>query len=275
MITFSRLGFQGQLGNQMFQYALLLGVADRTGYEIRIPKTFKGRKKYGFVELKPFNITSKTLNVDHYMRTCYNIFNKFVEQSHTFDPRVFEQPDNTDYSGYFQTEKYFSHVRDKIREEFRFDPGIENPTLEYIKSIRQGSIISVHVRRGDYLQTPQTFHVLSKDYFERVMDHPELPQNKQFLVFSDDIPWCKENLKSKHRIDFSPFSTHWQDMCAMTFCDAHIISGSSFSWWGAWLSHSRPNVVIAPYPWFPAGSQWKSMDIYLDGWIRERVISAN
>jgi hypothetical protein len=96
--------------------------------------------------------------------------------------------------------------------------------------------------------------------------------DRQFLVFSDDINWCRENLEglASDRMDFVQTGSHWHDMAIMTFCDAHIISASSFAWWGAWLSHTKPGKVVAPDPWFPAGS-WDGRDVVPDRWIKLKV----
>ena len=85
----------------------------------------------------------------------------------------------------------------------------------------------------------------------------------KFLVFSDDLEWCKNNLPSG--VLYSTASDQFEDMCAMTLCDSHIVANSSFSWWGAWLSNSR--CVIAPRAWFgPKGpTDWST--IYGHGWL--------
>lgn len=269
MITFSKLGSYGQLGNQMFQYAMLLGVAARTGYEVAIPRRYTGQKKRGLVEFKPFQISAKPL------MPIRRKFNTYHEKSLEFDPGVFEQPDFTDYLGYYQSEKYFSHVEETVRKEFQFDPAIESYVANFLKPLRkEGYLIAVHVRRGDYLENPQTFHVLSTEYYGRAMNHSALPENKVYVVFSDDRSWCQRYIPplvpGKHVL-FPSFKSHWHDLCAMTLCEAHIIAASSFSWWGAWLCHNRPNVVIAPDPWFPKGSKLKNKDQVPDDWIKMPV----
>ena len=82
-----------------------------------------------------------------------------------------------------------------------------------------------------------------------------------FIVFSDDIEWCKENMGGN--LSFAD-SSPAVDMCTMSSCDIHIIANSSFSWWGAYLAKS--NAVIAPKQWFgPDGPEnWDT--VYYHNW---------
>lgn len=270
MITFSTLGRHGQLGNQLFQYALLIGVAAKRGFRIRIPKNYVGKKKFGLVELSKFQITADELVRGDRQK----IKHRYREDGFDFNPAVFEQPDGTDYNGYFQTSKYFEHAADEVRREFTFIESIDRYAKTYIDQERnQPCIVAVHVRRGDYLKEPNLFQILSKEYYEQVMNHPSLPDHKQFLVFSDDMNWCRQNLLDE-RITYVQSSSHWYDLAIMTYCDAHIISASTFSWWGAYLSHNRNNTVIAPTPWFPAGPRddWNTKDVLPEHWHKVDAI---
>jgi hypothetical protein len=271
MITFSRLGRYGQLGNQLFQVSLLLGVAAKTGYEVAIPKRFRGHKKRGLVELEPFEIKITALP----MRVSGSRFRIYRENGFPFNPQVFTQPDWTDYQGYFQTEKYFVHIEEKIREQFRFKSNIVDYASQFVYKERETeNVVAIHVRRGDYLDKPDLFHVLTPDYYNWAVHHPKLPPNRQFMVFSDDIPWCTENLNlTSDKTTFVTSPSHWHDLAIMTFCDHHIIAASSFSWWAAWLSHNRKNVVIAPNPWFPTTNQrgWDDRDIVPERWEKLNV----
>jgi len=95
----------------------------------------------------------------------------------------------------------------------------------------------------------------------------------KIVVFSDDIPWCKDNIISEH-IYFSENNSNHVDMCMMTMCDHNIIANSSFSFWGAYLNQHQNKIVICPkmyigpsnqiyqfinYNWYP--KEWISLDI--------------
>jgi hypothetical protein len=270
MITCSKLGYLGQLGNQMFQYAALLGVAAKTGYEIQIPKRYDRVKTDGLVELEPFRISAQELIIP------LNNFHEFQEPSYLFNPSIFEQPDNTDYIGLFQTDKYFVHAAQKVREEFRFKDGFEQYARLFVQQKRvTDCVVCIHVRRGDRLLFTNTNPLLTPEYYYRAINHPALPQNKQFLIFSDDMPWCRENIVplARDKMICVDSPSHWHDLAIMTFCDAYIIASSSFSWWGAWLCHNQPNVVIAPTPWFVIKKDilyWEDIDLIPSHWIKQQ-----
>lgn len=270
MITFSCLGKMGQLGNQLFQYALLIGVSEKTGYPIKIVKTYKGLKKRNQVELAPFCINPTTIAHTAYVRN----FRFWKEPDFKFHPEVFTQPAKTNFYGYFQSEMYFAHAKERVRSEFKFQEEWDNYAKDYIKRNRkEGSVVAVHVRRGDYLDQPNTFHVLNEGYYKKAMRSPSLPEKKQFFIFSDDLAWCKETLPavipegcSYH---FVETPDHWHDLAVMTKCEAHVIAASSFSWWGAWLANRK--VVIAPDPWFPKTSEFKNEIIVPSRWEKVPV----
>ena len=249
----------------MFQYAMLLGVSHKRGYQVAIPKRYIGTKKRGLVELKPFSISCAQL----FGRDVSRLTNVFTYDDLIFNPKVFEQPDFTDYRGYYQSEKYFEGIKDKITSEFTFQPTYQRFAEDYIKPLAGGTILAIHVRRGDYLKNPHLFWVLSRDYYHNAIDSlPTRPSS--ILVFSDDIAWCKSNFSSDCHYVSTP--SHWHDMAIMRLCDYFIISASSFSWWGAWLSKSPNKLVIAPDPWFVPNNRLHGLDLVPEGWQKLKAI---
>jgi Glycosyl transferase family 11 len=269
MITFSRMGEYGQLGNQLFQYAMLRAVATRRGYEVALPNRFKGVKKFDQVELGLLSLRDYRV-----LSLRDRIVTRFYERTHAFDPAVFEQPDGTDYAGYFQTERYFAEIADRIREEFTFRPEIEDYARQYVAGFYEegyDKVIGVHVRRGDCLNNPHLFHVHTVDYYQRGMAHfygKHLTDPKMcFLFVSDDIPWCEENFKGpvNHRFCGTPSYLH--DFAVLTYCDGHVCSGSTFSWWGAWLAAPPgQQLVVVPTPFFGEAFKFDLSDIVPKSW---------
>jgi hypothetical protein len=167
------------------------------------------------------------------------------EKSFTFDEKLFENcSDNVNLYGFFQTEKYFKHIEQQIREDFIFVNDIWNPCKEMFTF---DETISLHIRRSDYVQK-QNYHPLcTLEYYEEALK--KLPQDIPVLIFSDDTEWCKkQDLFQPDRFLISESDNNLVDMCLMTMCTYHIIANSSFSWWGAWLADSKK--VIAPKVWF-------------------------
>jgi len=263
MITFTRLGNHGQIGNQAFQYAMLRAVAMKNGYEVAIPMKFDGIKKKDLVELEPFCLRDvRPLTADDV------IVKKYKEVSHAYDKAVFDQPDGTDFHGYYQSEKYFKPIEKRIRDEFTFKPAIFDYAAEYVEGLRKDAdrVVSVHVRRGDCLDNPHLFHVHTVDYFRRAMAN-FYHEGTLFLMISDDMPWCEKELRGPN-IRYCGTPSHWHDLAVMSNCDHHIISGSTFGWWGAWLAPKmrRKRVVICPDPWFPPAMNRDTSDMVPAGW---------
>lgn len=238
MLTFSLLGKYGRLGNQMFQYAAVIGIAKNKNFDYCFPLQQTDIQKY-------FNLTAKN--------QLYSA-RKITINRCSFEPMVFNLPDELDYIGYFQTEKYFKHCSDFIRKEFTFKDKIKQKVDMWFLD---NNYVSVHVRRGDYVNLQNIHPIQSLDWYKQAMS---LFSDTNFLIFSDDKEWCKENFKNA---TISPFDSPGEDMYAMTKCTGHIICNSSFSWWGAWLS-KKP--TIAPKNWYGLNGPQDWQDIYCDDW---------
>lgn len=131
--------------------------------------------------------------------------------------------------------------------------------------------VSVHIRRGDYVQNKAAgdFHgICSLSYYQTAM---KLLSDKfkqaHFYVFSDDLEWCRQNIRCEQSLTFVNLSNAASELYLMSRCSHHIIANSSFSWWGAWLNPSPEKIVIAPQTWFRDPSA-QTEDIYCENWIR-------
>ena len=140
--------------------------------------------------------------------------------------------------------------------------------LDIIKS--KQSPISIHVRRDDYLSSKYVSGfggICTIEYYNKAVERiKEEVIDPVFYIFSDDINWCRENLKLEQGvfIDWNTGKESWQDMFLMSQCKHNIIANSSFSWWGAWLNSNSEKIVIAPRIW------WNGLkdDVVPDSWIR-------
>lgn len=262
MISFNNLGNLGRLGNQMFQYASLKGIATHLGYEFCIPP------KEVFGQKDP--MVNKDLNLydvfDLYDKNQVNLTQNQIlqEKIYSFDEELFNNcPDNSDLFGYYQTEKYFKHIEDEIINDFSFDNELYEGCSKFIKSLNS-EVISLHVRRGDYVVNPN-HPVQPIEYYKQALE--ALPDNIPVLIFSDDFKWCNEQLFfSDDRFMISQESSVDADLCMMSMCDYHIIANSSFSWWGAWLANSQK--VISPKNWFGGSCiNHNTNDVYGSKWI--------
>ena len=251
-ISFNSLGGYGKLGNQMFQYASLRGIADNVGYDFSIPLT--GHRLFEIFEMK--NCTLRETNSI--------VMQSVTHSGFEFDQDLFNNCLNyTDLYGYFQTERYFKKIEESIREDFTF----MSPNESYIKQLREDAdgrpLVSIHVRRGDYLGLESYHPVVSTKYYAEAMN---IFDNVLFVVFSDDPGWCmgQEIFSKATVLEASDVDT----MYTMTQCDHNIIANSSFGWWGAWLNNNYQKIITAPKRWFgPAYSEYNLSDLYPARWI--------
>ncbi len=173
-------------------------------------------------------------------------FRFYVEKNFTYDSRFSDLPDGTCLRGYFQSERYFEHIKDDLRTAFQpRDPSLLSKVDLELQKLRRKdqALVAVHVRRGDFLDLPERDCLTSDQFLEAAM---AMFRGAQFLIFSDDPDWCRERFSARQDVSFSPFTRVLEDFFAMTKCDHHILAKSTFSWWAAWLNQSPGHKVVAP-----------------------------
>lgn len=246
---------QGGLGNQMFQYAKGLSVLrnnnfdtlclDTSLYETQERKTIKDGVTGRGYDLDVFNIRYDTLET--------------------------WKPDYPILRGYFQNVKEFENVQNEIRHEFTFRDEIISEEIKKLgDKLSKINSVSIHVRRGDYVQNSNAnaWHgVMEKDYFDQAISIIDSKvEDPVYYIFSEDIEWCKENIKPKTAIYLGDDFAGYKDtghLYLMTKCNYHIMSNSSYSWWGSFLGESK--LTIGPKRWLANGT---GSDIMLEDWIK-------
>jgi len=275
MIYFRSIGYLGRLGNQLFQFSSAIGISRKRGYEVAFPVENCSRfASNGPIDQK----TGQTTNVKCDLLDCFNIpefyfkpMNElrpsgvYQERNFKFNTEVLSLPPNTDLYGYFQDERYFKEDRDLLLSVLKFKEEYESIAQEFISGIDPAcQKVSIHIRRGDYTLYPNHHPVCSRDYYQTAMGK-FAPDVVKFLVFSDDIEWCREEFKGDQFI-FVDSGSPYSDLKIMTMCDHHIIANSSYSWWGAWLNTKENKRVIAPSSWFGPAIDKDASEIYCEGW---------
>ena len=268
MIGFNALGRMGRLGNQMFQYAALKGLAKNIGTDICIPHYTQA------VDDGIGNMLRTELFDSFDLRVNIGLLNNghapvVNERFFHFDEELFAMcPDHVSLQGYFQTEKYFKHIADEIREDFTFKDEILNPCKEMISGVENP--IALHVRRTDYVSNSANHPPCTLEYYEAALKY--FDNDRNVIVFSDDPAWCQEQeLFSDDRFMVSENDDNRVDLCLMSLCNDFIIANSSYSWWGAWLSSNKNKKVIAPNRWFGENGYTKdhdTKDLIPDDWTR-------
>ena len=173
--------------------------------------------------------------------------------------------DNTLYRGFFQCEEYFNN-KEFIYKLFEPSDDIKK-YLEKYTSILDDTTCSIHVRHGDYLKLNRIHHVQDLNYFNSSIDYMKNQGVKKFLIFSDNITWCKQNFTSDE-FHFIEDEKDYIELFLQSKCTHNIISNSSFSWWGAWLNKNKDKKVIAPKIWFTGEKNKEAKDIIPKSWIK-------
>jgi hypothetical protein len=168
-----------------------------------------------------------------------------------------------EYVGYFQSEKNFP---DKQFIEWLFTPSdkIKERLYRY-EHLFSGVTCSIHVRRSDYITSAKNHPVLDMDYYNKAIQTLKPFHVNNFIVFSDDMEWCRANFIGDNFIFID--DKEYVLLYLMGKCTHNIIANSSFSWWGAWLPEQNNRIVIAPDIWI--GNIGKNTkDIVPQRWIR-------
>jgi hypothetical protein len=268
----------GGMGNQLFQYALGRSLALYHNTEFKMDTSFlldRTVKAANFVfrdyDLGLFNIKElfasgeevNTLNkkilknkkLDRIFKKITGTGSTYFREPHFhFFPGIFKLGDNVYLDGYWQSPKYFARYEQVIRQEFTFKNPVAANTEPMMAAIKNSNAICVNVRRGDFV-TSSMHNVMGLEYFKTAEQKiQERVSDPHYFIFSDDIPWCRENLHFTGQVTYvsHEFAGHkfGDYLHLMTRCKHFIIPNSTFAWWAAWLNTSPGKMVIAPAKWF-------------------------
>jgi hypothetical protein len=242
------------LGNQMFELAAGMDIASR----LRLPLVWEyqpsRKRKFG---LGIFGLVNREAGSDSPVvferrQGCRDSHEDILNALRESGCRrlVFTSPS--------QSHECFESVAPRVRELFRLNPlPISVPVGK--------TPVALQVRRGDYVGH-RTLEVTNREYFEdAVRRMKELVQDPHFFVVSDDSAWCSRVFRSREFTVMPPQTAH-DGLRTMAACHAHIISNSSYGWWGAWLSEKGP--VIGPLHWHNPRFKYEGWKPAPPHWIR-------
>ena len=274
----------GGLGNQMFQYAAMYGIAKANGLKPYMPKennhvmavfpnvkaeVSTGNEKekfYRFHEMKPMEFDTRSFSLN------------FMK--------------NIRIEGWFQSWRYFDHVRADLRKQFRCAPEIEDRVMTFMKDCLHEygasrdetqfpvteypvQLVGVHVRRGDLLEkgnVDKGYVTADESYVRRAMTYfVEKYKNVIFVICTDDEKWSKQHTTNfPVPVLFSPFLARdpAYDLCVLSHCNHTVMTVGTFGWWGAWLAGGE----TIYYRYFPKSMSElarliKPSDFFLPQWM--------
>jgi hypothetical protein len=283
---------KGGLGNQLFQYAAGLSLAEHHRVVVKVDPAELNQTDKHIGTFRTFDLQQTladpliaTENEIQKIRSQH-IIAKYIdklrpayqrkiykEADFRFDQHFFEAGDNIYLKGYRQSQKYFLPIEKKIRQCFHLkDEAVAN-VLKRGQELQSGNSIAIHIRRGDYSKKiVREFHGIPDDsYYQQAINYFEKKYDDcRFYIFSDDPHWVKNNLNFRSAVTLVSGNyshTPFEDFYLISQCRHQIIANSTFSWWAAWLNPSPGKIVIAPKRWFN-NAPYDTRDLIPESWIK-------
>ena len=294
---------RGGLGNQMFQYAFAVALQqkypsqdvliDIQPFKNAIVKRFRGDNFYhnGFEIEKVFpHARIQLANWKQIIKVSYYIPNYILfrfarrilpqreteylqttKESYIYDRQALEDNNKYYFEGYWLSPKYFDFCKQSIWDVFEFPP-FDTKENEVLKGkLLKDNSVSIHVRRGDFLNIPVLRDICTLDYYNKAIALAKrMVLNPVFFIFSSDQEWCKNNLKDTLGDSEVIFVANnfgnksYRDMQLMSLARCNILANSSFSWWASYLNRREDHITIVPNKWVNLPCD----DAYCKEWIK-------
>lgn len=246
----------GGLGNQIFQYASAKSHSLKYNVEYRFETS-----SYNNDVLRNFEL-SKFPNIKYKILEQVDLNRSFKQINDNYIYNVFPN-DNIFLNGYWQSEKYFKEHKSIICDELSMSSDFRKNIIDKYPDIEES--LSIHIRRSDYVHQEQHHPLQTLQYYKDSYDNIN-DDNIKVKIFSDDISWCKDNIKFNN-VTYVEGQDNLSDLYTMSLCKHNIIANSSFSWWGAYLNKNSNKLVIGPSRWFGPNLPLNTKDIIPESWI--------
>lgn len=294
-ITYKNIGENGRLGNQLFQYASIKGLASKINCVPVLPSGIENRYWHGqkclLHDLFDLNIKIEDVEV----KNTYRINTiKGVNDNNFYNCKG-----DTNIEGFPESEYYFKHIKDEIKKELNIKESAKKNVINFINSIKNDNkqLIGIHIRRGDTLDCDSNIYICNNiantdhctetewlyNYLNITINKFDI-NNCKFIIFSggsrvnsnkSDIEWCEYYFtKYFPELDvyYSKNGKDIDDFIIMTLCDHAILTSlSTFGWWGAYLINNKNKKVYVPKIsdknnyWKTSGSEfWAEEFIIID-----------
>jgi len=274
------------LGNQMFMYAHAYALSKKLNRELYIDNesAYLTKKRVGSYKLDRFNISSKIienqykfLSIFQYLKKKYISKLDYFKKNKIFYKEKLDVDKKTHYyneqdldknknsliyiRGHFESEKYFLNCKESILREFSFKNEKQHQNNSYYKYILNNNIVAITIRQNrfnerNYSQTTDLILKKKSDFFlikqiqfiqKAVSFFKKKVKNPKFLIWSNDF----YNLDKYFNNNFifvknKSNNKDLTDLYLLTLCKYFIVSPSTFSWWGAWLSKKKGKICVRP-----------------------------
>lgn len=260
-----------RLGNWLFQYAVAASVGDGRVATLDVPYARVAKEKYsdflnGMELVESFPCDSIIVEEDR---------RKVVKIGGDCDHEIV-------LDGYFQRTEYLD--RNRVLSLFAMPLNkLDQYKKRFGEWLDKKDITAIHVRRGDYMRLSHCHPFVGGKYFKDCL--ALIPEIENFMVFSDDIKWCKKFFPKafpERKFCFVEGTSMIDDLHLQSLCRNNIISNSSFSWWAAYLNRNPDKKIFAPSNWFgfylkmlkvdPTGMYYDGMQIVHNGYTPWRYV---
>lgn len=280
---------KGGMGNQLFQYALGRALSLKYNVPLRFNiEAYEDTTRRPFRKFYPGTFTMRTYDLNlfnvkgqvatkneipflHRMYGKGSFFLVFDAVRRRILKYVFKQKaqelfyseykseylnlgPNAYLDGFYQSPKYFDHIADTIRKDLAFKDIPPAAVADLARKMKQENSICVHFRRTDFIGN-NAYEYVNDEYYQKALAYiAEKTDIDHLYIFSDDIEWCKQNLKYPYPMtvveqEYAGDRNEWH-FYLMRSCKHFVIPNSSFSWWAAWLPDHADKIVVAPNYWF-------------------------
>jgi hypothetical protein len=242
VITFSKFPNHGRLGNQLFQYAAMIGISNKLrtrlilpGWEIAqylsAPYPTEG-DEVGLKNRVPLN------------EVGFEYDQNFIRRAE----QLVKQGSTPDMHGYFQSEQYWAHCRPLVRNSLAFKPEfLDQVRRKYWRSFaNKKKVIAIHIRRGDYVGNTNYVNLPPHYFITALIDNFPDWEKYNIIVFGDDIAYCKVHFDCLPNVAFSEGQSPVEDLALGSMCHHFIIPNSSFAWWMAYLGQKKDTITVRP-----------------------------
>ena len=271
---------KGGLGNQLFQYFTAYFLSKKLNMNLAVDVS--NYKNNNYRQFKLFNLLRinkiyfKNNKENFFLRKFKKIhqfffFNNFKENNAFSYSEAFKElhdKKNINLIGFFQSEKYFHANRNEIIRLINFDSNRKSYNRKLSSKILNSKSLAIHIRGGDYIAFEKenpNYGALSELYYKKAMKIIEKNlKNFDIYIFTDDKSYFfKNNFLNTYKYTLVDSGSDINDLYLMSLCKNFIISNSTYSWWGAFLSTYRNKIIVAP-------KKWKLLDSAKDNYYRYR-----
>lgn len=188
--------------------------------------------------------------------------------------------------GMFQSEDYFKDIKKPLRIDLQLKAEITPKTRDVASQISEANSVCLHFRRTEIEQEAMRKkhgnvkwldgyrQGLELSYYQKAVEIIGTSvTNPHYFCFSDSPAWVRENFNISAPVTYVTHNkgddkSH-EDLYLMSLCRHHVISHSTFSWWGAWLCSNEQQIVVCPInvlgrpkpPFFP--DRWHKIPVEL------------